>query len=135
MRVTREAQTTRILFLAVALSILPIAVHAQFAVPAVDPLNGAALFRNQCATCHSLNAGDPPRQGPNLAGIIDRPVGSVAGYKYTAGYATAGFNWDEARLDAYLINPQAIFPGSTMAYRQANAGTRRILIDYLKDQH
>lgn len=104
-------------------------------MPAAEAPNGAALFRGQCATCHSLDAADPPRQGPNLAGVIGRPVGSVAGYKYTPGYATAGFSWDEAHLDTYLANPQAMFPDSTMAYRQANAGTRRIIIDYLKDKH
>lgn len=135
MLVTREAQTIRILFLAATLPFVPIVTHAQFTVPVAEAPSGAALFRGQCATCHSLNASDPPRQGPNLAGIVGRPAGSVPGYKYTQGYTTAGFNWDEARLDTYLTNPQAMFPGSTMAYRQANAGTRGILIDYLKDAH
>lgn len=132
---TREVQTIRILSLAALLSVVSIAARAQFTVPMAEAPNSAALFRGQCATCHSLNASDPPRQGPNLAGIIGRPVGSVAGYKYTAGYTTARFNWDEAHLDTYLTNPQAMFPDSTMAYRQGNAATRRIIIDYLKDAH
>ena len=105
------------------------------AVPQAEAPDGATLFRRQCATCHTLSAADPPRQGPHLAGVVGRPVGSVAGYKYTAGYGTAGFAWDEARLDTYLTNPQAMFPGSTMAYRQANPATRRTIIDFLKDQH
>ena len=119
---------------AALLAIVP-AARAQFAAPQAEAPDGATLFRRQCATCHSLNASDPPRQGPHLAGVAGRPAGSVAGYKYTAGYVAAGFNWDEARLDSYLTNPQAMFPGSIMAYRQANPATRRTIIDYLKDQH
>lgn len=107
---------------------------AQIAPPA-EPPDGATLFRRQCATCHSLKASDPPRQGPHLAGVIGRPAGSVPGFKYSANYATAGFAWDEERLDPYLANPQAVIAGSNMAYRQANAGIRRSIIEYLKEQN
>ncbi len=105
------------------------------AVPQAEAPDGATLFRRQCATCHSLNASDPPRQGPHLAGVIGRKAGSVPGFKYSEGYLTAGFDWDEERLDPYLTNPQAVIPGSIMAYRQANAGVRRSVIAYLKDQN
>ena len=81
--------------------------HAQFSVPAAKP-TPESLFRNQCATCHALNADAPARQGPNLAGVIGRPAGSVPGFKYSAGFAQAGFAWDADHLDAYLTNPQAV---------------------------
>lgn len=102
--------------------------------PAAEPPDGATLFRRQCATCHALDPSAPARQGPHLAGVIGRRAGSVAGFKYSAGYATAGFDWDEANLDPYLTNPQAVIPGSIMAYRQANAGVRKTIIEYLKEQ-
>ena len=102
--------------------------------PTAEPPDGATLFRRQCAAGQSLKATDPPRQGPHLAGVIGREAGSVPGFKYSAGYATAGFAWDEERLDPYLTNPQAVVPGSIMVYRQANAGIRRSIIEYLKDQ-
>ena len=41
----------------------------------------------------------------------------------------------EAKLDAYLTNPQAAMPGSVMAYRQANPATRAAIIGYLKEQN
>ncbi len=107
---------------------------AQFTVPVARP-TPETLFRNQCATCHALNASDPPRQGPNLAGVIDRKAGSVPDFKYSAGFANADFNWDDQRLDAYLTNPQAIIPGAVMPYRQANAETRKSIISYLEGQH
>ena len=109
------------------------AAHAQFSVPAAKPAP-ESLFRNQCATCHALNADAPARQGPNLAGVIGRPAGSVAGFKYSAGFAQAGFAWDADRLDAYLTNPQAVIPGAVMPYRQANADTRHAIISYLQAQ-
>ena len=118
------------LFLAAML--FGVGFNAQAQTPTPD---GATLFLRQCGTCHSLKSSDPPRQGPNLAGVIGRPVGSIAGFNYSPGYATAGFTWDEARLDPYLTNPQAVIPGSIMMYRQANAGVRHAIIEYLKDQH
>jgi len=124
----------RKVLLAALLSMLALAARAQMPLPEAAPPDGAKLFRSQCATCHSLNATDPPRQGPNLAHVIGRKIGSVEGYRYTAGYKEADASWDEARLDKYLTNPQAMFPGSIMAYRQANAAIRKTIIAYLKDQ-
>jgi cytochrome c len=96
--------------------------------------DGGTLFRNQCATCHALDPADPPRQGPPLKGVVGRKPGSVPGFHYTAGYGTANFVWDDGDLDKYLTNPQAMFPGSIMVYRQANPDVRRRIIAYLREQ-
>ena len=48
-------------------------------------------------------------------------------------FAEASFVWDDARLDTYLTNPQAMVPGSNMAYRQPKAETRAAIIAYLKE--
>ena len=121
------------LLLSVVIMASPHTSRAQFTVPAAKPAP-ESLFRNQCATCHSLNASDPPRQGPNLAGVIGRKDGTVPGYKYSAGFANTDFAWDQAHLDAYLTNPQAVIPGAVMPYRQANAATRAAIIGYLEGQ-
>ncbi len=106
---------------------------AQTALPAAKPPDGPALFRTQCATCHTTNTADPPRQGPTLFQIAGRKAGSVSGYKYSQGFAKADFVWDDARLDSWLTNPQDVIPGATMAYRQAKPDTRAAIIAYLKD--
>lgn len=106
---------------------------AQFNLPASKP-SPESLFRNQCATCHTLNAADPPRQGPTLAGVVGRRAGSVAGFHYSAGFANADFSWDATHLDAWLTNPQAVIPGAIMPYRQPNADTRLSIISYLEQQ-
>ncbi len=106
---------------------------AQMPVPAPPPPDGAKLFRNQCATCHTLSVSEPPRQGPTLDHVFGRKIGSIESYKYTPGYRESDGTWDEASLDKYLTNPGAMFPGSTMAYRQSNPATRQAIIAYLKD--
>jgi cytochrome c len=104
----------------------------QTSLPATKPPDGAALFKQQCATCHTTNLSDPSRQGPPLVQLIGRPAGKVEGFRYSPGLAQADFTWDEARLDAWLTNPQAVIPDVVMAYRQAKPETRAAIITYLK---
>ncbi len=106
---------------------------AQMPLPAAKPPDGATLFKQQCATCHTTNTSDQVRQGPSLFKIVGRPAGKADGFRYSAGFAGANFVWDDARLDAYLTNPQATVPGSNMAYRQPKAETRAAIIAYLKE--
>ena len=100
--------------------------------PAIKPPDGAALFKQQCATCHTTSLSDAPRQGPPLVQVIGRQAGKVEGFHYSSGLAQAGFTWDEARLDAWLTDPQAVIPGAIMSYRQAKAETRAAIITYLR---
>jgi cytochrome c len=109
------------------------AAFAQMPLPAAKPPDAAALFKQQCATCHATSLSEAPRQGPPLARIVGRQAGKLEGFHYSPGLAQAGFAWDESKLDAWLTNPQAIIPGAMMAYRQANAETRTLIISYLKE--
>jgi cytochrome c len=105
---------------------------AQMPLPEAKPPDGAALFKQQCATCHSTNLSDAPRQGPTLVRIVGRQAGKVEGFHYSPGLTQAGFSWDESRLDAWLTDPQAVIPGAIMTYRQTRAETRAAIISYLK---
>src|SRR5690348_416702 len=89
----------------------PWTVQAQ-TTSGTAPPDGAALFKQQCGACHSVTAGDPARQGPNLAGVVGRKPGSVEGFHYSPGFAKTDFTWDESHLDAYLTNPQAVIQGA-----------------------
>ena len=111
------------------------AAMAQMPLPEAKPPDGPTLFKPQCATCHTNNLTDPARQGPSLFGIVGRRAGSVEGFHYSAGFAKADFTWDDARLDAWMINPQAMIPGAVMAYRQAKPEIRAAIIAYLKELH
>jgi cytochrome c len=108
------------------------AALAQMPLPAAKPPDGAALFKQQCATCHATSLSEAPRQGPPLARIVGRQAGKLEGFHYSSALAQADFTWDENRLDAWLTDPQAVIPGAMMPYRQANTETRAVIISYLK---
>jgi len=105
---------------------------AQIQPPAAGAPDGATLFKQQCGTCHTTNLSEPERQGPSLFKIVGRRAGKADGFHYSTGLAQADFVWDEAKLDAWLTNPQEIIPGAVMAYRQSKPETRAAIITYLK---
>lgn len=132
----RNATATAVVVMLGLSGAAPTGVLAQFTPPtapaAVEP---ATLFSRQCGTCHVVDEAGGQRQGPNLRGVFGRKAGTLAGFKYSPGFAASGIVWDETTLDAYLTNPQALISTSVMAYRQANAGTRKTIIDWLQEQH
>lgn len=86
-----------------------------------DAAKGAAEF-NKCKACHSIIADDGTalvkggKTGPNLYGVIGRPVASVADFKYGDSILAAGATgavWDEAALAAYVADPSAWLQGIT----------------------
>lgn len=105
--------------------------HAQMAAPEAPKPTGAELFKRQCASCHTVSAAEGQRAGPTMAGVVGRKAGTVPGFHYSAGFANADWQWDEAHLDTWLTNPQAMIPGAIMPYRQPKAEIRAALIAYL----
>ena len=101
------------------------------AVPAAHAEEGSVVLAKQCQVCHATEASAPPRQGPNLAGIIGRPAGSQQGFTYSNGLNQPDFDWTPERLDAWLTDPQAMIPDSYMAYRQDDPEMRAKVIAYL----
>jgi len=131
-----KLRATRAIGLAFCSAMLVVnAAPAQMPLPEAKPPDGPTLFKQQCATCHTNNLSDPVRQGPSLFGIVGRRAGSADGFHYSAGFAKADFSWDDARLDAWISNPQQMIPGSVMAYRQAKPEVRAAIIAYLKELH
>lgn len=112
-----------------------VVASAQMPLPEAKPVSGAALFKQQCATCHTTNASDPARQGPTLFNIVGREAGTIEGFRYSAGFATAKFKWDEQKLDEWLTNSQAMIPGAVMLYRQAKPEIRIAILNYLRELH
>ncbi|MCS6986014.1 MAG: c-type cytochrome [Sphingomonadaceae bacterium] len=119
--------------LAIALAALwPGLAHAQ-AMPEEDAevRRGRLLFL-QCRACHTLAAGEAHRVGPNLWGVLDRPVGSAAGFAYSPALSRWGGRWTPERLDAFLADPAGAVPGTTMAFGGlARPEDRRALARFL----
>ena len=95
-------------------------------------IDGRKLFKNACQTCHSAQAGEAHRQGPNLFGIFERLSGQAPGFQYSAALSAANLVWTEENLERWLADPQGLIPGNVMAYVQRNPDRRKALIDYLK---
>jgi cytochrome c len=97
-----------------------------------DADKGQRLFR-QCAACHTIAEGGGDRNGPNLYGIIGRPVAQgSARFGYTAALESIGGSWTPERMDAWIENPQRVAPGTSMIFAGIPNGVDRAdLIAYL----
>ncbi len=103
-------------------------------LPAIagDVANGTKIVKTQCGACHRVEAGKN-LIGPSLFGIVGRPSGSVAGFKYSAANQGAKLTWDAATLDKYLVNPREMVPGTTMTFAGLKNETQRAdVIAYLE---
>jgi cytochrome c len=91
------------------------AALALFALPAhaADPAKGESEFK-KCKACHAILAPDGTevqkggKTGPNLWGVIGRPIAAVDGFGYgesMAAVGATGMVWDEASLAAYITDP------------------------------
>ena len=103
-------------------------------VPALaqDASAGKAQFLTSCGVCHSVEPGASPRQGPGLDGVFGRAAGTVPGFKYSDALKAGGWVWDEATLDPWMENAQAVHPGTTMNYRQRDPDKRQAILGFLK---
>jgi cytochrome c len=86
-----------------AIAILPL-VAAAPAFAQGDPAKGEKVF-NRCKACHVVDK-EQNKVGPHLVGVVGRPAGSVAGFKYSDAMKNSGKVWDEATLAAYLKDPK-----------------------------
>ncbi len=98
-----------------------------------DVTRGKRLFM-RCAGCHEAVADSKlVKTGPNLHGVFGRNAGSLPGYAFSADMKASGFAWDEAKLNAWLTQPTAVVPGTTMAFiGMPDAGERKALIAFLR---
>ena len=96
---------------------------------------GQALFKRDCAICHSPIAGKNGL-GPSLFGIVGRSAGTVPNFKYTDANKNSGLTWDTATLDRYLVAPKTAIPKTSMSYMgQKDEQKRHDLLAYLATLH
>jgi cytochrome c len=111
------------------------------AAPAEQPI--AALLANanvktgeqtakECELCHNLGKGQGNKIGPDLYGVVGRPVASEASFSYSAPLKAKGGNWTFEALNTWLTNPRADVPGTLMTFAGiSNAHQRADVIAYL----
>lgn len=82
--------------------------------PLADPAGPAAAFASRCGGCHRIGDGSDHGIGPDLRGIVGRPVGRAPGFAYSPALAGATATWDRAALDRLLADPAQAWPGTAM---------------------
>jgi len=92
---------------------------------------GEALYDRHCTACHSL---DRNRVGPKHRGVYGRSAGTVSDFRYSKALRALDIVWNEDTLDAWLKNPPAFAPGTSMGFRLNDPEKRRAIIAYLKSQ-
>ncbi|HSG34262.1 MAG TPA: c-type cytochrome [Sphingomonadaceae bacterium] len=104
---------------------------ASSVAPAVAAAEPPASY-NQCKVCHSVEPGEHGI-GPSLAGIFGTRAGDIAGFEFSSAMKESGLVWNEANLDAYLLNPRGVVPGTKMAFAGLkDEAKRKEVIAYLK---
>ena len=92
--------------------LLGAAACAVAAGPEGDPARGERAFA-KCYACHDLAPGKNVA-GPSLAGIVGAPVAGRPDFEYSRALIALGkkeARWNEALLDAFLADPEAVAPG------------------------
>ncbi|MBP2150285.1 c-type cytochrome [Xanthobacter autotrophicus DSM 597] len=104
-------------------------IEQLFATASIEKGQAAA---KKCAACHNFQEGAGAKVGPDLYGIVGRPVASAAGFGYSAALKAKGGDWTPQALNKFLTNPKADVPGTAMAFAGiGKEGERADLIAYL----
>ena len=94
----------------------PAPAPVQVAAAGPDAAAGKTVF-TKCKACHNNDKGGKNAVGPNLWGVVGRPVAAHEGFKYSDSMkAHASESWTPAMLDTYLTNPKTAIAGNKMVF-------------------
>jgi cytochrome c len=96
---------------------------------AADAEHGQQLFEKRCTGCHSL---DQDREGPRLRNVYGRKAGSVSTFKYSDALKSTQITWNDASLERWLANPEAVAPDTDMNFHVPKADERAAIIRFLR---
>lgn len=70
-----------------------------------------------CRACHALTKDAGQKPGPQLVGVIGRPIAGDPAFDYSPALRAArgkGDAWTRERLDLFLSDPEAMYAGTWM---------------------
>ncbi|WP_206185419.1 cytochrome c family protein [Sphingosinicella sp. CPCC 101087] len=104
--------------------------------PAPSTAQGEHVYRQQCFSCHAVEAGGSTPAGPTLHGIIGRPIAGDPGFDYSPALrrlAERRRRWTPQLLDRFITDPESVAPGTEMGLLGIEDPTeRRALIEWLR---
>ena len=106
------------------------------ALPPGDAARGERVFQ-RCYSCHSVDPHETATmQGPSLFRVVGRRAAALEGFDYSDALKARGAQglvWDEAALDQFVTDPQAVLPGTAMGFFGLDEPQERAdLIAYLR---
>ncbi len=91
-----------------------------------------AQIGKECAVCHNFQEGQGAKVGPDLYGVVNRPIASVPGFNYSAALKAKSGTWTFDTLNAWLTKPSAFAPGTAMTFAGLSSEKQRAdVIAYL----
>ncbi|HBC09466.1 MAG TPA: cytochrome C [Rhodospirillaceae bacterium] len=97
-----------------------------------DPDRGRKAFL-QCLSCHSARPG-LHKTGPSLATVAGQKAATVEGFgRYSDALKASGLVWNDEKLDAWMLDPRGLVPGTSMNIPGIKSTSdRRDIIAFLK---
>ncbi len=117
----------------VCVAALAAGVSPASAAATADPGERSFLF---CYSCHSVNPAETDLPGPNLFGVVGRPVAAQAGFKYSDGltaFARDNPIWTPELIERFIQDPTGVAPGTRMEPPPGvdKPAVRKVILEYL----
>lgn len=84
-----------------------------------DAKAGETVFK-KCQACHDATKGGPNKVGPNLFGVVDRPIASHEGFAYSSAMKDfskgSSEKWTFDHLNHFLMAPKKYVAGTAMGF-------------------
>ncbi len=95
---------------------------------------GEAVFA-KCTSCHTIDQGAANGIGPNLWGVLGKPIGKhAAGFAYSTALPAVGGDWTYEQMDHWLKSPRAFANGTKMSFAGLSSPEDRAnVILFLRD--
>ncbi len=102
-------------------------------IPTANATNGEKIF-GKCKGCHKVDGKNGT--GPALNGVVDRDVGSYAGFGFSPAMLEKTGNWTADEIFAFLAGPKAYVKGTKMGFAGLKKPQDRAdVIAYLQTLH
>jgi cytochrome c len=89
-----------------------------------DPKKGEHIAK-VCETCHNFKEGAGAKIGPDLWGVVGRPVATFPGFAYSDAIKKIGGDWTYEKLNEWIKDPRAMAPGTKMAFAGEQGAEQR----------
>jgi cytochrome c len=86
-----------------------------------------------CGTCHNFDKGGGAKIGPDLWGVVGRPIASAPGFSYSDAVKALGGDWTYEKLNTWIADPKAVAAGTKMAFAGEKEPQKRAdILAYLR---